>query len=44
MDNHAVIFAQTTPEGKIRIIDSVQFPSLTSNDEAASLLSKQLSG
>ena len=40
-DNHAIIVAQTTPNGKIRIIDSHQFPSHTSIDQCASLLAKQ---
>lgn len=40
-DNHAIIVAQTTPNGKIRIIDSHQFPSNTTIDECASLLAKQ---
>src|SRR5574343_792969 len=40
-DNHAIIVAQTTPNGKIRIIDSHQFPSYTTIDQCASLLAKQ---
>jgi len=41
MDNHAIIVAQTTPNGKIRIIDSHQFPSYTTITECASLLAMQ---
>lgn len=43
-DNHAIIVAQTTPDGKVRIIDSHQFPSYTTIDECASLLAKQPAG
>lgn len=41
IDNHAIIVAQVTANGKIRIIDSHQFPSYTTIDECASLLAKQ---
>lgn len=40
-DNHAIIVAQTTPNGKIRIIDSHQFPSYTTIDQCASLIARQ---
>lgn len=40
-DNHAYIVFQTTPEGKIRIIDTVQLPPQTSITEAASFIAKQ---
>ncbi len=40
-DNHAIIVAQTTHEGKIRIIDSIQLPSYTNVTECASYLAKQ---
>lgn len=43
-DNHAIIFAQTTADGLIKIIDSHQFPSYTTIDECASLLAKQPNG
>lgn len=39
-DNHAIILMQTTPNGKIRIIDSHEFPSRTTIDECASLLAR----
>lgn len=40
-DNHAAIVVQTTPEWKIRVIDSVQFPPSTTITEAASIFGKQ---
>jgi hypothetical protein len=39
-DNHAIILAQTTSNGLIRIIDSLQLPSYTTIEECASLLAK----
>lgn len=43
-DNHAVILAQTTANGAIRVVDSIQLPSFTTIDECASLLAKQPKG
>lgn len=43
-DNHAIIVAQVTPNGLIRIIDSHQFESYTTITECASLLAKQPQG
>lgn len=40
-DNHAIILAQITANGLIRIIDSLQLPSFTTIEECASLLAKQ---
>lgn len=40
-DNFAIILAQTTANGTIRIIDSIQLPSYTTIDECASLLARQ---
>jgi len=40
-DNFAIILAQTTSNWKIRIVDSLQLPSLTTIDECASLLWRQ---
>jgi hypothetical protein len=43
-DNHAIIFAQTTANGLIRVLDSLQLPSYTTIEECASLLAKQPKG
>lgn len=43
-DNFAIILAQTTSNGTIRIIDSIQLPSHTTIDECASLLANQPKG